>query len=225
MGILDNPSIQKIEIRECGESMETLDPTEFVLEPAYFNMGYSKVREMQLRSGVLEKLRRAEKILQSTPGCESWRFKIWDGFRTLATQELLYIDYRNRLKFKHPDWNEDQLKAATQIFVSYPSHDKALPAPHNTGGAIDLTIIDENGAELAMGSGFDQFDESSFTHHYAHSKDEAERKFHENRILFKRVMEEVGFVNYHEEWWHFSYGDQAWAAEKGVEAIYGSMEL
>lgn len=38
-------------------------------------------------------------------------------------------------------------------------------------------------------------------------------------------MKKEGFVNYPGEWWHFSYGDQLWAAYKNKKyAIYGSID-
>ena len=35
----------------------------------------------------------------------------------------------------------------------------------------------------------------------------------------------VGLVNYGYEWWHYSYGDRAWAyVEKNEKAIYGLID-
>ncbi|MBI3289787.1 hypothetical protein HYZ78_00135 [Candidatus Microgenomates bacterium] len=36
------------------------------------------------------------------------------------------------------------------------------------------------------------------------------------------VMEGAGFVVLDSEWWHFDFGNQFWAKQKGVKAIYGS---
>jgi D-alanyl-D-alanine dipeptidase len=45
-------------------------------------------------------------------------------------------------------------------------------------------------------------------------------------MLLKDVLEEAGFVNYHEEWWHFSYGDLEWTRQTGTKiSIYGRCEL
>ena len=45
-------------------------------------------------------------------------------------------------------------------------------------------------------------------------------------MLLRNVLKEVGFVNFCDEWWHFSYGDQNWAVKTDADyAIYGSMEL
>ncbi|PIR55192.1 D-alanyl-D-alanine dipeptidase [Candidatus Peregrinibacteria bacterium CG10_big_fil_rev_8_21_14_0_10_36_19] len=213
MGILDG-GVRDIKIRDCGEEMVVLDDKIFVIDPLYFQWGFSKVPEIKLRSGVMEKLIEAQKALNGM------KFKIWDGFRTIETQGILYEDYRNRLKSLHPEWNDEEIKKAVEIFVSFPSHDKLKPAPHNTGGAVDLTIVDSNGMELNMGTPFDEFTERAYTNHFS------DGEVFKNRMLLKETMESVGFVNYEEEWWHFSFGDQMWAHMTGEsEAIYGSIEL
>ena len=35
------------------------------------------------------------------------------------------------------------------------------------------------------------------------------------------LMTAAGFVNYSEEWWHYSYGDRLWARTFGKTPIYG----
>ena len=45
-----------------------------------------------------------------------------------------------------------------------------------------------------------------------------------NRHILNRVLNEVGFVNYPTEYWHWSYGDRYWAfIKKQPAALYGSM--
>lgn len=226
MGILDTPGARDMEIVECGEAMEILSPEEFLLDPRYYYMGYAEVPEIRLRQGVLERLRSAQSILNSIPGCERWKFKIWDGFRTFKTQQILYHQYWSDLFREHPTWNNVQLIEATQKFVSKASSDPQSPAPHNTGGAVDLTLVDEQGQEVDMGTPFDEFTERSGTDYFGvHYGDQGADDFNARRKLLKQAMEKAGFVNYSEEWWHFSYGDQMWAAMQGAAcAIYGSME-
>ncbi len=208
----------KIHINECGESLVDLNKDEFVLEPMYFNWGFSETPKIELRTGTLYKLREAKKNLP-----KGYNFKVWDAFRTLKVQKILYDDYYNRLKKEHPDFPHEKLCQMVEIFVSPPSHNSEFPAPHNTGAAIDLTIVDETGAELPMGTPFDEFTEKSFTNHF---QKDSTNKFHKNRMMFKEIMESVSFANYFEEWWHYSYGDQEWAKTRGKsEAIYGSIEL
>ena len=47
--------------------------------------------------------------------------------------------------------------------------------------------------------------------------------FHERRSLLFSVMEQAGFVQHPNEWWHFSYGDQLWSwlSNQG-NPIYGA---
>ncbi|MDA1060631.1 MAG: M15 family metallopeptidase [bacterium] len=241
MGILDQAKAKHIGIEECGEAMEELSDRDFLLSPMYYDWGYSLTPVITLRVGLIERLRKAKDILRKTPGCERFDIKVWDGYRTLKTQKILYDNYWNELKIKHPDWTDDQLSEAVEIFVSPPSRDHNYPAPHNTGGAVDLTLVDEHGRDIPMGTAFDEFNVRSFTDHFYGEIDDVSeiddhrampfspeecKDFHRNRMLLKRVMEEAGFKNYHEEWWHFSFGDQEWAMQTGREmAIYGSMEV
>lgn len=208
----------KIPIKECSETLIEFDEKEFILEPMYFKWGHTNDPTMKARESVIKKLREARKNLP-----KGYNFKIWDGFRTLKVQKILYDDYYERLKKEHPDFSHEKLCQMVEIFVSPLSHDPKFPAPHNTGGAIDLTIVDENGNEFEMGTPFDEFTESAFTNHFANKP---ESKIHKNRMMFKEIMESVGFANYFEEWWHYSYGDQEWAKTRDkTNALYGSMEL
>ena len=70
---------------------------------------------------------------------------------------------------------------------------------HNLGLAIDLTLVDlQNGRELEMGTPFDTFSAAA---HTANASGAAAA----NRQILKAAMEREGFVNYDQEWWHFSF--------------------
>jgi D-alanyl-D-alanine dipeptidase len=70
---------------------------------------------------------------------------------------------------------------------------------HNLGVAIDLTLIElASGRELDMGTAFDAFTAAAHTAN-------ATGQVAINRQLLKAAMEREGFVNYDQEWWHFSY--------------------
>ena len=68
---------------------------------------------------------------------------------------------------------------------------------HNRGMAVDLTLVDEDGIELAMPTDYDDF--SPKAHRDAPASLEATR----NRALLERVMTNHGFVGLPTEWWHF----------------------
>ena len=70
---------------------------------------------------------------------------------------------------------------------------------HNLGLAIDLTLIDlSTGQELEMGTPFDTFSPAA---HTANASGTAVV----NRQKLKTAMEGRGFVNYDQEWWHYSF--------------------
>ncbi len=71
---------------------------------------------------------------------------------------------------------------------------------HNRGLAIDLTIIRmDNGQELDMGTGFDNFTDTA--HHNFISTPEVMK----NRKLLRGIMEKYGFRAFETEWWHYSW--------------------
>lgn len=70
---------------------------------------------------------------------------------------------------------------------------------HNLGLAIDLTLVDAHtGAPLDMGTPFDTFSSSAHTAN-------ASGAVLERRLRLKRLMEAEGFVNYDQEWWHYTF--------------------
>ena len=102
----------------------------------------------------------------------------------------------------------------------------AAHSAHSTGNAVDLALVPREAppppaydaharygacigpakqrapdAALDFGTGFDCFDEKSFTASAAITREEARR-----RALLVAAMRRRGFHNYFREWWHFSYG-------------------
>lgn len=88
---------------------------------------------------------------------------------------------------------------------------------HQTGGAIDCTLCSSDGQLLDMGTHYLEFTDKTKTNSSSLSKEQKR-----NRDLLCDAMKNAGFVNYPNEWWHFSYGDKMWAAYKHRRvAIYG----
>jgi zinc D-Ala-D-Ala dipeptidase len=70
---------------------------------------------------------------------------------------------------------------------------------HNLGLAVDLTLIElPSGRELEMGTPFDTFSAAA---HTANASGLAAS----NRQKLKSAMEAEGFVNYDQEWWHYTF--------------------
>lgn len=71
---------------------------------------------------------------------------------------------------------------------------------HNRGSAVDLTVIDKNGKELDMGTGYDVFDKKAYIDYTSHPA-----TINNNRKLLQEAMIAEGFRTTRTEWWHFSY--------------------
>jgi D-alanyl-D-alanine dipeptidase len=81
---------------------------------------------------------------------------------------------------------------------------------HSYGMALDVTILDEAGAELDMGTGFDDMTELS---HPALeegflARGDLTQQQAANRQLLRDAMQYGGFVGIRTEWWHFDCGDR-----------------
>jgi D-alanyl-D-alanine dipeptidase len=108
--------------------------------------------------------------------------KIWDAYRPVRAT-LAMVEWTKRVN------REDLLRDG---YIASRSR-------HNLGLAIDLTIIRlADSSELEMGTPFDTFSAAA---HTANATGEAAR----NRQLLKGAMQWQGFVNYDQEWWHFSF--------------------
>ncbi|OHC73756.1 MAG: D-alanyl-D-alanine dipeptidase [Rhodospirillales bacterium RIFCSPLOWO2_12_FULL_58_28] len=75
-------------------------------------------------------------------------------------------------------------------------------SPHSRGAAVDLTLLDDGGVELDMGTAFDAF--TPLSHHgNAEISVEAQR----NRFLLLGLMSSAGWDFYRREWWHYQLFD------------------
>lgn len=219
------------------ESFNFYSPHHYVSQGA----PYGKHNPFTVRLGVHNRLQEARAALNSEfPG---YRLKIFDGFRPLDVQQFLFNEYIRKLA-REKGFDPDSLSAADygsfenialQLFAK-PGRDPKCPPGHSTGGAVDLTIVDDEGVELLMGTNIDDAGPEIYPSYF--ESDEIRRRHGEiastysrNRALLKRVMQAAGFERLFREWWHFSYGDQYWAVmqtlRRGtyVSAFYGAIEL
>mgnify|MGYP003292757729 CR=1 FL=1 len=104
--------------------------------------------------------------------------KIWDGFRPVSAQFVLWEVCPDPTYVADPN-------------VGFSSHSR--------GNTLDVTLVDENGVELEMPTGFDDFsakadrDYSDCTAAAANNAD-----------ILEILMEKHGFTGYAGEWWHYS---------------------
>jgi D-alanyl-D-alanine dipeptidase len=93
-----------------------------------------------------------------------------------------------------------------QMYLANP----ARGSIHSYGMALDVTILDPQGRELDMGTGFD--DMTDLSHPALEEGFMAAGKLGEqqvnNRRLLRGAMFGAGFVGISTEWWHFDCGDR-----------------
>lgn len=110
-------------------------------------------------------------------------------------------------------------------YVAGTPHERyvAKPVPgsiHNFGFAVDLTILDEEGAELNMGTDYDTFDDLSqpVLERYHRRNGNLSDAHLKNRMLLRNAMESAGFFQHPLEWWHFD------ALEQEIARTYSIIE-
>lgn len=187
----------------------------FVVEMQYPLLGMQNAtHKCYVRKEVYDMLMEAARKLP-----EGYRFKMLDTWRPFALQKELYDKYSVSIirEFEMEDMPEEQQKMLIRKFVSDPVPDKDVPPVHTTGGAVDLTIVDESGEELPMGTVFDAFTNKTNTSFFEGEKD---MEIRNNRRMLYNAMISSGFTNLPSEWWHYDFGDRFWAYYTGKAAIY-----
>lgn len=118
---------------------------------------------------------------------------------------LLIYDAARPNSAQYDLWNAlDALRIPARSKTQYVA-DPKTGSNHNFGCAVDLTIADEKGKPLDMGTKFDFFGPLA----YPRSEQEMLQKGKltalqiENRQLLRKVMTQAGFKVNTTEWWHF----------------------
>lgn len=106
-----------------------------------------------------------------------YKIKIFDGFRPLEAQKYLYDAFPGSDYVSNPD---------------------SGIATHTRGIAIDLTLADDKGNDIDMGTDFDSFEEKAH-----HGSDEVSAEITKNRMILLGIMTLSGFDYYKKEWWHY----------------------
>lgn len=194
---------------ECGE--ELVDLAEIAPEIAYA-ASYAErglpgaLEQCLVRYTVAQRLKQAAASLP-----EGYTLLIYDALRPLSVQRHLYNESKEKLEQEHPELNREELLELVDQFVAFPRTDPARPAPHTTGGAVDLTLC-KDGVLLDMGTEFDDNTPRAYTRWLEeHNENPAAR---DNRRILYAAMTGAGFYSYDCEWWHFAYGERLWAGNE-----------
>ena len=198
------------------------------------------------REGTISAMTKANEILAEL-GLE---LLVLDAHRSPATQNVLFESFKEKYfeqmgcgLSQQTKFNEEEIKRqrlhldekakefALDFCSSAENFDSKDPKTwtiHSTGGAVDVVLLDKkSGRVVDMGEGY--FDNPAEVTKVRHYEDKGNRTAEEDgyvkarRVLYN-VMTSVGFVNYGNECFHFSYKDPYWGLVKGKEAEYGYVQ-
>ncbi len=162
-----------------------------------------------LRRSVADRVNAAQSSLP--PG---FRLRAGTALRTLAMQSGGWDGYFRRMQTEHPTWPLSALRRATNKYFA--PYDQKAPPGHCTGGAIDVGINDPDGNALDMIAPTQGW-EAAYTWSNLLTPEAKS-----NRMMMVEAMLGAGFSNCRDEYWHYSYGDSAWAVRVGEsECPYG----
>ncbi|AOA57321.1 M15 family metallopeptidase [Acinetobacter larvae] len=149
---------------------------------------------------------------------------ILDAWRPYLLQKQLIECFRHDIMQKNPAMSAEQLAEVLALFVAEPSEDPLKPSPHLTGGSVDLTLCDEHGTALDMGTAFDEASEYSWTASFEQTQTDPTVQ-HNRRVLYW-AMRHAGFTNLPTEWWHYDFGNQLWCYfSQQAQAIYSKTSV
>lgn len=205
---------QNVAIAECHEPLVEISSQFARVTPhPYAKLGapYGTKSPFFVRQGILDRLIQADAILQKNqPG---WKIQIFDAYRPVAVQQFM-VDYTlnqlvnaNGLKLETlSEMQKAEFLERVYQFWAMPNLNPKTPPPHSTGAAIDVTLVDQSGNVIDMGSEIDEISERSFPNHFP-----ADSEYGRHRKILSNAMISAGFKQHWNEWWHFSHGDQIWA--------------
>ena len=214
-----------VEARDAGLKGENFYASD--KNPPYWHRVDGATDKLWLRQSVAQKLARVNARIAGA-GLELFLFDAW---RPRAVQAYFHDVWMPReLQRRDPSLAGEALVFEVERYWAAPSEDAGSPAPHATGAAVDLTLRWIDSEMLWMGSLFDdvtalanrdRFEDLS-PDNFSFSDQEARA----NRRLLHWLMVEEDFAGHPDEWWHFSWGDQMWAAlMQQPAAHYGLAEI
>jgi D-alanyl-D-alanine dipeptidase len=132
--------------------------------------------------------RAAAWLAEHRPG---WRLLVLDALRPQRVQEAIW---------------RDVVGTPAQDYIANPERGSI----HSFGMAVDVTLLDAQGREADMGSGFDEM--SAASHPALHAEHLALGVLGAEQIAARgwlhAALARGGFAGIGNEWWHFDFGDR-----------------
>ncbi len=210
---VEEAQVRRVPPGESGEELVAA-PAGMECFQVYRNLPLRHVTSpLTLRQGLMQRLQSAQEQLP-----RSFSLVLLDGWRSSALQRELLEYYRGQ-------------RGDVRGYVSDPD-DVGLMAPHTTGGAVDVTLA-YNRVPLALGTDYDDFSTDAHLLSLEPPGPVSETSPRDSdrdlarllRRLLARVLVTAGLAPYRLEWWHWSFGEQRWAAQLGhPKTLYSPIE-
>jgi D-alanyl-D-alanine dipeptidase len=159
---------------------------------------YGCLQKAYLQKEVVARLKKAQDYLSAShPG---YHLLIYDATRPLSKQWDLW----NALPQYPPELRRN--------YVANPAEHSI----HNYGSAVDLTVADEQGRPLDMGTPFDFFGEMAYPSRekVLLASGKLTKEAYNNRLILRKAMVRGGFMPIEYEWWHFNAFSRAEAKRR-----------
>ena len=190
------------------ENITVIENNEIMVDVSGIKTSNIAVNVFRVRTTVLEMLKRADKFLP-----DGHSIILIEGYRSLSEQKKRWERIIKEIKQRYPNLNEKEVELMAKKFSAKPNGN----GPHQTGGAIDVSVCDSGGNLIDMGTEYSEASLRSYTKTKGLTESQKENR---NMLVF--AMKKAGFINYPAEWWHWCYGDKMWAAYSRKKfAIYG----
>lgn len=159
---------------------------------------YGDLKKCYLQKDIAGKLINAQKLLKEK--YPFYSLVVYDGVRPLSIQKMMW----------------DELKGVPEKDKWKYVSDPEVGSLHNYGCAVDVSIVNEDGWEMDMGTPYDYFGEMAHpvSEERMFKEGKLSRRQIENRKLLREVMTRSGFTTITTEWWHFNGSSLKIAGEK-----------
>ncbi len=169
-----------MDTRESGQDLEIITEADYgvVIDLVYATCNniagkvVYQTAQCALHKDAAPLLKRAAQLARSA----GYTLKVFDGYRPAAAQAIFWETLSD------PQYVADPSQGSN----------------HSRGAAVDVTLLDEKGNELDMGTGFDSMEDASH-HDYADLPAQVQR----HRLLLLGIMLHAGFKGIKSEWWHY----------------------
>ena len=147
---------------------------------------YEGITKAWLHPDAAKKIVRAQQLLKNE--YPDYSLLVYDAARPMEVQRQMW----------------EIVKGTKNVY--YVSNPANRNGRHNYGMAVDVTIVDDTGQPLPMGTPVDFFGEEAHTDNEAAlvKAGKITETEWQNRKLLRRVMQQASFTTITSEWWHFN---------------------